>query len=286
MPDHWVSGTWLLSTNDADQVSRDEILNGKTHDKNSNYFARFCFEQGIELLRRFYSVCLLISQSLQKTYWSHCGRWGRDVSYRLSSQTRRFQHPSWKRWGKSKACRKLWLCDYVWWYWSYTWWYVAFHKPGLGCPTSFRRHNVCFTGCGIQSASRAPPGDFKENVRNVKAPHGHRKTVRRTACCPRTHGFIPSRCGSSVRPQRSLGCKWNGSFCSMFYWHIISSRLWGWNENCASFLAFLGSSKSSSTIYHHIWLSLLLNIDHFDIWYSLSNNLQRFVIAIVDVFSY
>ena len=28
---------------------RDEILNGKTHDKNSNYFARFCFEQGIEL---------------------------------------------------------------------------------------------------------------------------------------------------------------------------------------------------------------------------------------------
>ena len=27
----------------------DEILNGKTHDKNSNYFAKFCFEQGIEL---------------------------------------------------------------------------------------------------------------------------------------------------------------------------------------------------------------------------------------------
>ncbi|KAF9489519.1 Molybdopterin binding protein [Pleurotus eryngii] len=29
----------------------DEILNGKTHDKNSNYFARYCFEQGIELKR-------------------------------------------------------------------------------------------------------------------------------------------------------------------------------------------------------------------------------------------
>lgn len=28
---------------------RDEILNGKTHDKNSNYFAKFCFEQGVEL---------------------------------------------------------------------------------------------------------------------------------------------------------------------------------------------------------------------------------------------
>ncbi|KAJ8472661.1 hypothetical protein ONZ45_g16574 [Pleurotus djamor] len=29
----------------------DEILNGKTHDKNSNYFARYCFEHGIELKR-------------------------------------------------------------------------------------------------------------------------------------------------------------------------------------------------------------------------------------------
>ncbi|KAL0946196.1 hypothetical protein HGRIS_012457 [Hohenbuehelia grisea] len=29
----------------------DEILNGKTHDKNSNFFARYCFEQGIELKR-------------------------------------------------------------------------------------------------------------------------------------------------------------------------------------------------------------------------------------------
>ncbi|KAH7928809.1 Molybdopterin binding protein [Leucogyrophana mollusca] len=29
----------------------DEILNGKTLDRNSNYFARFCFEQGIELKR-------------------------------------------------------------------------------------------------------------------------------------------------------------------------------------------------------------------------------------------
>ncbi|KZT28225.1 Molybdopterin binding protein [Neolentinus lepideus HHB14362 ss-1] len=29
----------------------DEILNGKTLDKNSNYFARFCFENGIELKR-------------------------------------------------------------------------------------------------------------------------------------------------------------------------------------------------------------------------------------------
>ncbi|KAF7789990.1 hypothetical protein EIP86_000938 [Pleurotus ostreatoroseus] len=29
----------------------DEILNGKTLDRNSNYFARFCFEQGVELKR-------------------------------------------------------------------------------------------------------------------------------------------------------------------------------------------------------------------------------------------
>ncbi len=28
---------------------RDEILNGKTLDRNSNYFARYCFEQGVEL---------------------------------------------------------------------------------------------------------------------------------------------------------------------------------------------------------------------------------------------
>ena len=27
----------------------DEILNGKTLDRNSNYFARFCFEHGIDL---------------------------------------------------------------------------------------------------------------------------------------------------------------------------------------------------------------------------------------------
>lgn len=31
------------------EIARDEILNGKTHDKNSHYFARFCFEHGIEL---------------------------------------------------------------------------------------------------------------------------------------------------------------------------------------------------------------------------------------------
>ncbi|KAG2076251.1 hypothetical protein BDR04DRAFT_753926 [Suillus decipiens] len=29
----------------------DEILNGKTLDRNSNYFARFCFEHGIQLKR-------------------------------------------------------------------------------------------------------------------------------------------------------------------------------------------------------------------------------------------
>jgi molybdopterin-biosynthesis enzyme MoeA-like protein len=27
----------------------DEILNGKTLDRNSHYFANYCFEQGIEL---------------------------------------------------------------------------------------------------------------------------------------------------------------------------------------------------------------------------------------------
>jgi molybdenum cofactor synthesis domain-containing protein len=32
-------------------VIGDEILNGKTHDKNSNVFARFCFDNGIELKR-------------------------------------------------------------------------------------------------------------------------------------------------------------------------------------------------------------------------------------------
>lgn len=31
------------------RAGRDEILNGKTLDRNSNYFARYCFEQGIEL---------------------------------------------------------------------------------------------------------------------------------------------------------------------------------------------------------------------------------------------
>jgi hypothetical protein len=30
-------------------LQRDEILNGKTHERNSNYFARYCFENGIEL---------------------------------------------------------------------------------------------------------------------------------------------------------------------------------------------------------------------------------------------
>ncbi|KAF8752406.1 Molybdopterin binding protein, partial [Rhizoctonia solani] len=29
----------------------DEILNGKTHDSNSNYFAKFCFERGVALKR-------------------------------------------------------------------------------------------------------------------------------------------------------------------------------------------------------------------------------------------
>jgi molybdopterin-biosynthesis enzyme MoeA-like protein len=29
----------------------DEILNGKTRDTNSNYFAKFCFENGIDLKR-------------------------------------------------------------------------------------------------------------------------------------------------------------------------------------------------------------------------------------------
>ena len=29
--------------------TRDEILNGKTLDRNSNYFARFCFDHGIDL---------------------------------------------------------------------------------------------------------------------------------------------------------------------------------------------------------------------------------------------
>lgn len=33
----------------ANEVYRDEILNGKTKDTNSNFFARYCFELGIEL---------------------------------------------------------------------------------------------------------------------------------------------------------------------------------------------------------------------------------------------
>ncbi|KAG9074489.1 hypothetical protein FS749_013949, partial [Ceratobasidium sp. UAMH 11750] len=32
-------------------VIGDEILNGKTHDSNSNYFAKFCFERGVALKR-------------------------------------------------------------------------------------------------------------------------------------------------------------------------------------------------------------------------------------------
>ena len=38
---------WKLITNG--RARRDEILNGKTLDRNSNYFARYCFEQGVEL---------------------------------------------------------------------------------------------------------------------------------------------------------------------------------------------------------------------------------------------
>lgn len=42
-------GRWIKTA--AALVIGDEILNGKTLDRNSNYFARFCFENGIELKR-------------------------------------------------------------------------------------------------------------------------------------------------------------------------------------------------------------------------------------------
>jgi len=42
-------GRWIKTA--ACLIIGDEILNGKTHDKNSNYFAKFCFEQGVELKR-------------------------------------------------------------------------------------------------------------------------------------------------------------------------------------------------------------------------------------------
>jgi len=42
-------GRWIKTA--AALVIGDEILNGKTHDRNSHYFARYCFENGIELKR-------------------------------------------------------------------------------------------------------------------------------------------------------------------------------------------------------------------------------------------
>ncbi|KAL5514752.1 hypothetical protein ACEPAG_2068 [Sanghuangporus baumii] len=42
-------GKWIKTA--ACLVIGDEILNGKTHDSNSNTFAKFCFENGIELKR-------------------------------------------------------------------------------------------------------------------------------------------------------------------------------------------------------------------------------------------
>ena len=39
----------MLSLRASVRACRDEILNGKTLDRNSNYFARFCFENGIDL---------------------------------------------------------------------------------------------------------------------------------------------------------------------------------------------------------------------------------------------
>ena len=38
-----------LGTTGLTRRDSDEILNGKTLDRNSNYFARYCFEQGVEL---------------------------------------------------------------------------------------------------------------------------------------------------------------------------------------------------------------------------------------------
>ncbi|THH31849.1 hypothetical protein EUX98_g2354 [Antrodiella citrinella] len=42
-------GRWIKTA--AALIIGDEILNGKTLDRNSNYFARYCFEYGIELKR-------------------------------------------------------------------------------------------------------------------------------------------------------------------------------------------------------------------------------------------
>jgi len=42
-------GRWIKTAGAL--VIGDEILNGKTLDRNSNYFARYCFENGIELKR-------------------------------------------------------------------------------------------------------------------------------------------------------------------------------------------------------------------------------------------
>jgi len=42
-------GKWIKTA--AALIIGDEILNGKTLDRNSNYFARYCFEYGIELKR-------------------------------------------------------------------------------------------------------------------------------------------------------------------------------------------------------------------------------------------
>ena len=48
-PARSLSGTTIFSYCPSLTTHRDEILNGKTLDRNSNYFARFCFDHGIHL---------------------------------------------------------------------------------------------------------------------------------------------------------------------------------------------------------------------------------------------
>jgi len=53
---HWVCyfRTYTVGPG-SDSTASDEILNGKTHDKNSYFFAQYCFERGIELCVLFFN---------------------------------------------------------------------------------------------------------------------------------------------------------------------------------------------------------------------------------------
>jgi len=54
---HWVCYFRIYAVGPGSNfTASDEILNGKTHDKNSHFFAQYCFERGIELCVLLFST--------------------------------------------------------------------------------------------------------------------------------------------------------------------------------------------------------------------------------------